>query len=161
MIFFQIALQATYLNPVMSLDGLLPSALLLWLFLRGLYLALPFLDTSLFEGRLLDDVPSLTLGAPSLSRLVAQAFISYLNKWGQVIHGIYNLVIQFNVKHMDTDWSRFLRYQHIGFQNLESMDHWLHLLQFKKIISMLVHMYVMNINKKDSYALLDLTIREF
>ena len=26
---------------------------------------------------------------------------------------------------------------------------------------MLVHMYVMNINKKDSYALLDLTIRNF
>jgi hypothetical protein len=26
---------------------------------------------------------------------------------------------------------------------------------------MLVHMYVMNINKKDSYALLDLMIREF
>jgi hypothetical protein len=52
MIFFRIALQATYLDP--------------------------FLDTSLFEGRLLDDVPSLTLGAPSLSRLVAQ--VSYLNK---------------------------------------------------------------------------------
>jgi hypothetical protein len=103
MIFFRIALQATYLDPVMSLDGLLPSALLPWLFLRGLYLALPFLDTSLFEGRLLDDVPSLTLGAPSLSRLVAQAFISYLNKRGQVMHEIYNLVIQFSVKHMDTD----------------------------------------------------------
>jgi hypothetical protein len=80
MIFLRISLQATYLDPVMSLDGLLPSALLPWLFLRGLYLALPFLDTSLFEGRLLDDVPSLTLGAPSLSRLVTQAFISYLNK---------------------------------------------------------------------------------
>jgi hypothetical protein len=87
----------------MSLDGLPPSALLPWLFLCGLYLALPFLDTSLFEGRLLDDVPSLTLGAPSLSRLVAQAFISYLNKRGQVMHEIYNLVIQFSVKHMDTD----------------------------------------------------------
>jgi hypothetical protein len=42
-------------------------------------LALPFLDTSLFEGRLLDDASILTLGAPSLSRLVTQAFISYLN----------------------------------------------------------------------------------
>ena len=30
-----------------------------------------------------------------------------------------------------------------------------------EIISMLVHMYVMNINKKDSYVLLELTIREF
>jgi len=77
----------------------------------------PFLDTSLCC--LLDDEPSLTLGAPSLSWLVAQAFIS----WRQVMHGIYNLVIQFNVKHMDTDWSRFLRYQNMGFQNLESMDH--------------------------------------
>jgi hypothetical protein len=91
MIFFRIALHETYLDP--------------------------FLDTSLFEGRLLDDVPSLTLGAPSLSRLVAQ--VSYLNKWGQVMHEIYNLVIQFSVKHMDTDWSRFLRYQNMGFQNLE------------------------------------------
>jgi hypothetical protein len=60
------------------------------------------------------------------------------------MHGIYNLVNQFNVKHMDMDWSRFLRYQNKGFQN----------------ISMLVHMYVININKKDSYAVLDLTIRE-
>jgi hypothetical protein len=65
----------------------------------------------------------LTLGAPSLLRLVTQAFISYINKWGQVMHGICNLVIQFGVKHMDTDCSRFLRYQYIGFQNLESMDH--------------------------------------
>jgi hypothetical protein len=80
MIFFRIALQATYIDPVMSLGGLLPSAILPWLFLRGLYLVLPFLDTSLFEGHLLDDVPSLTLGAPSLSRLVTQAFISDLNK---------------------------------------------------------------------------------
>jgi hypothetical protein len=39
------------------------------------------------------------------------------------MHGIYNLVIQFNVKHMDIDQSRFLRYQNMGFQNLESMDH--------------------------------------
>jgi hypothetical protein len=67
-------LQTTHFDPVMSLDGLPPSALLPWLFLRGLYLALPFLVTSLFEGRLLD-VPSLTLGVPSLSMLVAQAFI--------------------------------------------------------------------------------------
>jgi hypothetical protein len=36
MIFFQIALQATYLDLVMSLDGLSPSAYLSWLFLRGL-----------------------------------------------------------------------------------------------------------------------------
>ena len=39
------------------------------------------------------------------------------------MHGVYNLVIQFNVKHMDTDWNRFLRYQNIGLQDLESMDH--------------------------------------
>jgi len=39
------------------------------------------------------------------------------------MHGIYNLVIQFNVKHMDTDLSRFLRYENMGFQILESMDH--------------------------------------
>jgi hypothetical protein len=77
----------------------------------------PFLDTSLCC--LLDDEPSLTLGAPSLSRLVAQALIS----WRQVMHEIYNLVIQFNVKHMDTDWSRFLRYQNMGFQNVDIMDH--------------------------------------
>jgi hypothetical protein len=35
------------------------------------------------------------------------------------MHGFYNLVIQFSVKHMDTDISRFLRYQFVGFQNLE------------------------------------------
>jgi hypothetical protein len=39
------------------------------------------------------------------------------------MHGIYNLVIQFNVKHMDTDLCRFIRYQNMDFQNLESMDH--------------------------------------
>jgi hypothetical protein len=39
------------------------------------------------------------------------------------MYGIYNLVIQINVKHMDTDWSRFLRYQNMGFQNVDSMDH--------------------------------------
>jgi hypothetical protein len=78
--FSYLAFQTTHLDPVMSLDGLPSSALFSWLFLRDLYMTLSFLDTSLFEGRLLDDVPSLTLGAPSLSRLVAQAFISYLNK---------------------------------------------------------------------------------
>jgi hypothetical protein len=35
------------------------------------------------------------------------------------MHRIYNLVIQSNVKHMDTNISRFLRYQFVGFQNLE------------------------------------------
>jgi hypothetical protein len=35
------------------------------------------------------------------------------------MHRIYNLVIQSNVKHMDTDISRLLRYQFVGFQNLE------------------------------------------
>jgi hypothetical protein len=30
------------------------------------------------------------------------------------MHGIYNLVIQFSVEHMDTDISRFLRYQFVG-----------------------------------------------
>jgi hypothetical protein len=39
------------------------------------------------------------------------------------MHGIYNIVIRSSVKHMDIDWSRFLRYQFVGFQNLESMDH--------------------------------------
>jgi hypothetical protein len=77
--FSYLALQTSHVDPVTSLDRLPPSALVPWLFLCGLYLALPFLDTSLFEGRLLDDVPSLTLGTPSLSRLVAQACISYLN----------------------------------------------------------------------------------
>ena len=48
----------------------------------------------------------------------------------------------------------------MGFQNSESMDHQLYLLQFKNHIH--VSAYVCDeYQQKDSYALLKLTIREF
>jgi hypothetical protein len=48
----------------------------------------------------------------------------------------------------------------MGFQNLESMDHYLYLLQFKNHIH--VSAYVCDeFQQKGSYALLDLTIMEF